>query len=1414
MRIIHFSDFHLQGGKILRLHKINAEKLVDALKKVNKQKKIDLVVFGGDLIDCGGDSFNSITEGFKTFEEIVLLPIKGELGLTNEHIVIVPGNHDKDVSLLTKGVDSLMKSLGTETKVMKFLFSDNSANENMKGMLAYYAFRDAFYNGIAEYSKSETDFASCLKLQIEGKKIGIAMLNTAWGCTANSGEEVLLGNAQVMETVDTLKDCDIKIAVMHHDISALVEYDRIVVKQPIMANFELLLTGHIHGDESNYLEIPSGDSIIRSGVAGITTINNDETDYQYKNSFHVIDMNVDMPSDVAITKYVQDSQYEFGVDKAFGDDGTWYPNKRVSLFEPLENWVKRTKQTHAYLTNEKINSYMHDLNDATNNIVKIVAFSGYGKTRMLFEAFKNLDSFKNCYYCNAVNETGVEILKQFNVLCQKITDGAGLVIIDNCNQDLQYRVLQDYENFNYGHIRLIFTSNAVNERNSEARIKEFRLERDILRQEVNQYVDANIPEANSSIRENIKNIADGFPTMALSLVDEFQSENKINIHTVDTLIERMVFHDAGLTDEQQTVLQTLSLFQPLPYKQGTQTHPVYNKVIENSILLPLASPDVNFRRTIVNTTIEKCKGTFLDVGMENLNVRPYPLALWYVDKWFVGCGSQLDDLIKYVEALPESEGRTLKSCLCKRMEAVDDSPYAQKIVERWAQDRSFINEEVILSDMGSRLFLAMSHVNPVAIAKGLYAFFKDKDIQWLHDNITDDVRRNYVNMLEKLCFSKSSFEYGILLLAKFALAENENWGNNATGQFVQIFNILLPGTEVDYADRVKALRMMLAESSQCEELVVKAVDVAFKSGNFCRMNGAENFGLEIKQDYYPKSADEIREYWYACRDLLLQILEQNEYVSKISKIVETHYFTWVSNPLRFNGIMLPLVNKILELRQNTWPKLYDCLFRMTLDTDFEKDYQGTKNEILCLIDKLRPNSFSNRLYEAWLKCQMDFKLSEEEIVQRHIHLFEQIAVDFVSKDIYANYSEMKPILDLDIYIDSCFFQKISEMMDDESMTILFNNILNYVIEYKGECEKSRLSQFATELSDRIETAGFLEKIYSMHYEKLYVELLSKKEDDSLTILHQFENMAVDNHLSIDFLPIYLNSLRLLNPQQAFLLLPWLNDNIKNHVDEVYSFMQRYRYVIYPLMEKNGHIMDTMKNLLLKYPLKQEKKLDAYWYSHIVLTILASSHDENFAQQINSKFMEEKDSMLDSKYVNTIYKTLLSKEYIDCIWDDFSRALYNDKYFIFYMNVRYDIGSGFGFGNGYMFNDNDEKIKNLCIKHPDKVPYRIAELAPCFEYAGEGENRTVVGFSQIIMWLIDNFGEDKMVLQGIHANLHSFHWTGSLIPYYNRNIACFKQLLTHQKLKVRNWAKTCLEMEEKDLKQELGNEEFDVMHYNL
>lgn len=409
---------------------------------------------------------------------------------------------------------------------------------------------------------------------------------------------------------------------------------------------------------------------------------------------------------------------------------------------------------------------------------------------------------------------------------------------------------------------------------------------------------------------------------------------------------------------------------------------------------------------------------------------------------------------------------------------------------------------------------------------------------------------------------------------------------------------------------------------------------------------------------------------------------------------------------------------------------------------------------------------------------------------------------------------MEKILCLDFYIDSCFFKRLQHIMNKEEMSAFYSNLLAFVKKRNGNCEGTKLYQTIGELASRKETESFLNDIYQFHYEKLYAELLTKNEDNELSVLRQLEEMVVADQLSIDILPVYLGSLKWLSAEQAVLLLPWFTTYIKDYADDVFSFLQRYRFVIQPLVKENLEIRSVMKKLLLQYPLKREMKLDAYWYSNMVSFIFKCGRDEEFAKCLNAKFMEEKNGILDGKFVNDLYKILLSKEYIDCVWTDFSRAFYDDNYFMFYMNIRNDIGSGFGFGEGFLFKGNDERIKELCLLYPDKVAHRIAELAPCFEYKGDGDDRKVTGFSHIFVWLLDNFADDKTVLEGIHANLHSFSWSGSIIPYHERNIFCFGQLLNHSNSIVRDWAKECLDSEKKELNRELGNEEFDSMHYNL
>lgn len=77
-----------------------------------------------------------------------------------------------------------------------------------------------------------------------------------------------------------------------------------------------------------------------------------------------------------------------------------------------------------------------------------------------------------------------------------------------------------------------------------------------------------------------------------------------------------------------------------------------------------------------------------------------------------------------------------------------------------------------------------------------------------------------------------------------------------------------------------------------------------------------------------------------------------------------------------------------------------------------------------------------------------------------------------------------------------------------------------------------------------------------------------------------------------------------------------------------------------------------------------------------------------------------------------------------------------------------------------------------------------------------------------------FGEDIEVLSSIHANLGSFFWSGSIIPYYERNIYCFKKVVADKNMPeyVKSWASNCIVENERALKEEKDKENYMLMKY--
>lgn len=71
MRIIHLSDFHLDKSKLKPFNNI-VYQLECTLKMINEEKKIDLIIFTGDMINQGGRSFPTVEDAFEAFKKISL----------------------------------------------------------------------------------------------------------------------------------------------------------------------------------------------------------------------------------------------------------------------------------------------------------------------------------------------------------------------------------------------------------------------------------------------------------------------------------------------------------------------------------------------------------------------------------------------------------------------------------------------------------------------------------------------------------------------------------------------------------------------------------------------------------------------------------------------------------------------------------------------------------------------------------------------------------------------------------------------------------------------------------------------------------------------------------------------------------------------------------------------------------------------------------------------------------------------------------------------------------------------------------------------------------------------------------------------------------------------------------------------
>lgn len=232
MVILHISDLHLQKGSESDTVKYVIEPLIKSIVKFNVSKKIDAIIFSGDLIDKGGISYDKIDDGFYRFADLLIYPLLNAISLDEHRFFMVPGNHDIKRSMDSHIIENgLFTSLSTEEAVNDFIVKckNDGTDEGIKRMLPYKDFEEFIYSSVA--NKSLSKFSTDFILDLDGTSVGITCLNSSWRCYDSEKDKgnLLIGEYQIENSIDFIKDCDLKIAISHHSVDQLTDFERKII---------------------------------------------------------------------------------------------------------------------------------------------------------------------------------------------------------------------------------------------------------------------------------------------------------------------------------------------------------------------------------------------------------------------------------------------------------------------------------------------------------------------------------------------------------------------------------------------------------------------------------------------------------------------------------------------------------------------------------------------------------------------------------------------------------------------------------------------------------------------------------------------------------------------------------------------------------------------------------------------------------------------------------------------------------------------------------------------------------------------------------------------------------------------------------------------------------------------------------
>ena len=1046
---------------------------------------------------------------------------------------------------------------------------------------------------------------------------------------------------------------------------------------------------------------------------------------------------------------------------------------------------------------------------ANRRVVRVVGPSGIGKSRLILEALGPREEDERLGFSLAdlvlyvdESETGDLAINDVVQTLAKSRQRA-VVVVDRCPPE-SHRILVGVVQRRKSAVSLITIDDEIPPDLRDRTIVELNEHETLVK----------VPEASTSVTEAIihavcpelpsedfrrlAHFSRGFPKIAHLVAQAWTSARPVPFATEEHLVEVFV---RGRRLPDRTLLGSaclLSVFW-LVRMDGPEADQLEEVAVHGQ---DLSSADlrVDFNR-LIDRGIARRRGRFV-------TLQPRPIALHLAERQWRDWSQASWDAVLGGNTSPD-----LKVGAAKQLALLNTTDAARRVVAHVCRDAGpFDGVEGLVRSHHTEVLSALAEIDASLVAERI-----GRSLRHLPDlaEVRGDVRRHLVWALDKIAFDPDGFEEGADLLLRLAVAENEAYSNNATGQFVALFAVVLGNTAADGPARLLLLNDAARSTDSTQrKIVVEALVNGSATGHFSRSMGAETHGLRPVLRSWQPTRDEALAYIKGCVELLVEFAAGDDDAADAARVGLGGNLRSLASD-GFLDLVEAIVHRVGPAR-DSWPEALEALGDFLRHQSSEVDPE-TVRRVRALTDQLAPQSLDARVRFLVTEMSWDYLCDEEQdheqLYRRQVGAVREFAAELVREpDILRRLlpcmsRQLEPREGRHPQRMTCAFgEAIAELADapldwlariTEALHELpqedrdFDLLSGYldgindgfpeeVTSFKGRAAKSDILAPALPLVCRrlgIVASDIPLVLSALHEGRLPPWPLMQWKSGSA--LHAVEPPAIAplfDALLDHSVEGYAVALDLIG-MYAFRRNEVLED-FRPQLRKIAENLRRWEPVGHHAGDAH-HFGNLMRWLLEKGRDDSDARVAALALSRA----LADHQDDSTEAMLRARMIEE-------RMITPVIRLLLGN-FPEIAWTIVGQTILSDR--VRGWRLSYLLGSRLSFDDRHdaaILSLPEDVLFEWCRAHPDGAPAFTATVVPVLTtYNRDAQEHSL---HPRMARLLEEFGDREDVLQAVRGNIHSYCGWGSPTGYFALYEAPLSMLRDeHPSAKVRRWAKATL-----------------------